>query len=449
MVDWLRHALCRTNIRLLPTGRGAEMKSAAESQGAQVVLAAFDEVGEREIVEVESLRHDCSTCSFLVLVGPAPSEAVYNLAFAAGIDEFVPTPFKAFELLSKIRTGVRVASLEAKRRELELKREQAEKEWAKREKIFRMASNRFEELFHGLPVACFTLDRFGKIQEWNNLSVTLFQIDSFRAFDHTPTEVFGQCTDYWTAEKLEFVLAGGRLIEEQWTYSPPSGKPLYLISNVLPLKGPSGNAVGSIVATVDVTDRTLAEKRIAEQNSELEALNNKLERLALTDGLTGLFNHRRFQELLEITLETSDKPVSLILIDVDHFKVFNDTYGHQEGDQVLRTVAQLIDSVTPEDGAAARYGGEEFAVILGRANKRRALRVAEQIRAKIQEHPWQRRPVTVSIGVCTTGRVPISGGELVSGADQALYASKHAGRNRVTHFRDLLAPEISVPRAAA
>ncbi|MFQ3668092.1 MAG: diguanylate cyclase [Fimbriimonadaceae bacterium] len=448
MVGWLRHALSRKDVHLSSTSDGVDLKSAVASQGAQVVAALFDEVGEPELAEVASLRHDYPTCCFLAVLGEPRSSAVHDLAYATGIDEFVPAPFHPFEVLAKIRTGVRVAGLEASLRDLERQHERAREDWEKREKVFRTASNRFEELFHGLPVACFTLDQFGKIQEWNALSVALFQIDSFLAFDHSPSEIFGQGTDFWTDERLEFVLAGGRLIEEQWTFTPRSGETQYLVSNVLPLTGPSGSTVGSIVATVDVTDRTLAEQRIAEQKRELEALNNRLERLALTDGLTGLFNHRRFQELLEITLETSDKQVSLILIDVDHFKMFNDTYGHQEGDQVLRTVARLIESATPENGAAARYGGEEFAVILDGAGKQKAMRVAEQIRAKIQGYGWQRRPVTVSVGVSTTGRVPISSSELVSGADQALYASKHAGRNRVTHFRDLLAPETP-SRAAA
>lgn len=439
LTDWLRQALAQTGTRVASLEPGQSLASAAPS--ADVVVAVFEEVGEAEIAQAESVGHGDGGGPFVIVVGAPATADIHALAFAAGIDEYLPTPFEPFELLSKIRVGGRLVLAEAQLRDQKHELDRAVEAQKRLNSSLLASSKRFEELFQGLPVACFTLDREGIVQEWNRLSDALFQVYGFQAFGRSVTELFGGGTDFWSPEKIDFVLSGGRLIEEEWTYAPESGDTRYLVSNVLPLTGPSGTIVGAIVATVDVTDRALAERRIAEQNAELEALNNKLERLALTDGLTGLYNHRRFQELLEITMETSDKQVSLILIDVDHFKMFNDTYGHQEGDNVLRTVAQLISAATPDDGAPARYGGEEFAVILSRAGKGRAMRVAEQIRTAIERHPWARRKVTVSIGVSTAGKVPVTSSELVSGADQALYASKHAGRNRVTHFRDLLAPD--------
>ncbi|MFQ3588125.1 MAG: hypothetical protein SNJ76_10760, partial [Fimbriimonadaceae bacterium] len=105
MVGWLRHALSRKDVHLSSTSDGVDLKSAVASQGAQVVAALFDEVGEPELAEVASLRHDYPTCCFLAVLGEPRSSAVHDLAYATGIDEFVPAPFHPFEVLAKGRLG--------------------------------------------------------------------------------------------------------------------------------------------------------------------------------------------------------------------------------------------------------------------------------------------------------------------------------------------------------
>lgn len=161
--------------------------------------------------------------------------------------------------------------------------------------------------------------------------------------------------------------------------------------------------------------------------------------LALVDGLTNLGNRRSFDRDLQRALDdakTSGEPLSLVMIDVDHFKLFNDTHGHVEGDQVLRTVAQaLTDSVRPED-QAYRYGGEEFAVVLRDADVETALAVAERIRQQVERTPVageESQPggrLTISLGLASaTDRAPAA---MITAADGALYRSKRTGRNRVS-----------------
>ncbi len=159
------------------------------------------------------------------------------------------------------------------------------------------------------------------------------------------------------------------------------------------------------------------------------------------DGLTGLYNHRNFQETLANELLKSqrfDHAVSLLLIDVDHFKKVNDLYGHPQGDAVLKEIAQILKKTVRAYDAAARYGGEEFAVILPHADQTQALQVAERIRKTVAGHQFRGKKadqplqITVSIGVASTPLNAKTKAELIDRADQALYLAKSEGRNRTS-----------------
>jgi diguanylate cyclase (GGDEF)-like protein len=175
-------------------------------------------------------------------------------------------------------------------------------------------------------------------------------------------------------------------------------------------------------------------------NEDLEKSNRQLEELARTDGLTGLFNRRHFQQRLDSIMEKSaaeDQPFSLLLFDLDHFKQYNDRWGHTEGDAELRRVAAQVLRAVRSTDEAFRYGGEELAVLLPACPKEQAVRVAEKIRATVAAGPQKqgrfgvRTTTTVSIGVATfpeDGRVARG---LVDTADAALYEAKAAGRDRV------------------
>ncbi|WP_271754476.1 sensor domain-containing diguanylate cyclase [Cohnella sp. JJ-181] len=172
-----------------------------------------------------------------------------------------------------------------------------------------------------------------------------------------------------------------------------------------------------------------------EKQQELLRLNERLETLASTDPLTGLRNRRFFQERLLFETEQygrTQRPFSLLILDIDHFKSINDTYGHPVGDLVLASLADLLRSNSGPDDVAARYGGEEFVLILPGAGRDDAMCAAERYRSGVEAAAWEGLRITISIGVST-----ISPGDtdaaLVNKADHALYASKSGGRNRVTH----------------
>jgi diguanylate cyclase (GGDEF)-like protein len=170
----------------------------------------------------------------------------------------------------------------------------------------------------------------------------------------------------------------------------------------------------------------------------------RLERQATIDGLTGIPNHRHFQDLLDKELarhQRAGKKLSLLLMDIDHFKKFNDTYGHPVGDEVLRVVARALKGAIRAGDHVARYGGEEFVIVLETASAEESRILAERVRASVEAArvPHETGPlqVTISIGSSTWPEDASSKSQLIESADQAMYGSKERGRNRVTLFREM------------
>ena len=183
-------------------------------------------------------------------------------------------------------------------------------------------------------------------------------------------------------------------------------------------------------AILEIQNRDLetAQEQLARQNVEL---NN----LATTDGLTSLTNRRAFMERLEVEWKSAIRyglPLSIALLDVDHFKQFNDTFGHQAGDAVLVEVGRALAECARDTDLPARYGGEEFVVILPHTDSTGAVAIAERIREAVEAIDGLPRTVTASCGVASLSVSMMSPEALIEAADRALYQSKHAGRNRVT-----------------
>ena len=230
------------------------------------------------------------------------------------------------------------------------------------------------------------------------------------------------------------------------------GKPVYFVSQIEDITE-RRQAEDALRLANDFLERKVDERtsELMAMNGELEALNEELQRLTLADGLTGIANRRYFDEYIEKEWRTElrqQKPLSLIMADIDFFKSYNDTYGHQSGDDCLTTVARTIsNSIRRSTDMAARYGGEEFAVVLPYTDLDGAMQVAETIRKQVEDLRIENRQteggyVTISLGVFSmipsAQESPVS---LISMADKALYQAKHAGRNRVmTGSRDMIQP---------
>jgi diguanylate cyclase (GGDEF)-like protein len=183
------------------------------------------------------------------------------------------------------------------------------------------------------------------------------------------------------------------------------------------------------------------EIRVRERTLDLERANQKLQELSLTDGLTGLFNRRHFDESFELQFKRAmrDKtPLAILMIDADHFKRINDTWGHLAGDDCLVAIASVLrQQARRENDLVARFGGEEFAVLLMNTEPQHAMRIAEDIRAGVEEAiidiGSETLSLTISIGLAAV--TPTSDShpsQLLHAADEALYAAKSAGRNRIS-----------------
>ncbi len=177
-----------------------------------------------------------------------------------------------------------------------------------------------------------------------------------------------------------------------------------------------------------------------ETTRELKAARERMKQLSITDDLTETYNYRYFMESLELELRRAERyeyPISLMMLDIDHFKIYNDTHGHMAGDKVLREVASLIKVTVRHTDILARYGGEEFAVILIKTSLDEACQVAERVRKAVEdltidhEDTQPEGQLTVSVGVSTLCSQVSSMKELIKTADDALYEAKRAGRNRV------------------
>lgn len=179
--------------------------------------------------------------------------------------------------------------------------------------------------------------------------------------------------------------------------------------------------------------QSLRQRELEAMQAQLKLLNEELAEQTLTDALTNLKNRRAFDRLLaneHARALRNRSTLGVLMVDVDHFKAYNDQYGHQAGDQALQAVAKAIQSEARVYDHVARYGGEEFAVILPTTLVADARAVAERIRLGVQGLKGLHRPVTVSVGIAMSA-TQSTPAELVNRADQALYQAKQAGRNRV------------------
>lgn len=182
--------------------------------------------------------------------------------------------------------------------------------------------------------------------------------------------------------------------------------------------------------------RVLRERELTEERNRMM---EKLQKLAVTDGLTSLFNSRHFYTLLELEVDRSNRykhPLSMLLIDIDHFKVFNDSFGHLEGDKVLVRFSQLLKACLRTNDSAFRYGGEEFTVLLPETSADEARTVAQRVRSSLEAEvftPPPGRPAGVTISIGVTEYEPLEDmAAFIRRADAAMYLSKQNGRNQVS-----------------
>jgi diguanylate cyclase (GGDEF)-like protein len=197
---------------------------------------------------------------------------------------------------------------------------------------------------------------------------------------------------------------------------------------------------------VDISRRKEEEQDLVQLADRLGKKNERLLELVATDGLTSLKSRQAFMDHLTAQLEVSvrhSRALSVLILDIDYFKDYNDTFGHLAGDEALKKVGVVLSGASRSSDLVARLGGEEFGIILPETDREGAAILSERFREAIEAASWPLSPVTVSVGATTLGvgdadprsREPRLS-EILTEADRALYRSKDLGRNRVTHSED-------------
>ena len=356
-------------------------------------------------------------------------------AFDAGADDYVTKPFDRAELRARLKVGQRILEMQSALADrvcvIAGQNEKLEQEIARRQEAElaqKESEMRYRLLFELSPLAVGV--QAGNVLVFINMAPLKVLCAESRA------DVLGKSV-------LDFVSPEGRESMERLigTIERQGGQEARLIETRL--KRLDGNIVDvEVRAAATFHQGETALQIIIQDITERKRLDMELKLISRQDGLTGLANRRFFDEVLEKESRRAtrgDAPLSLVMIDVDHFKAYNDAHGHQAGDDCLRQVARVLkNSVVRPGDLAARYGGEEFAVILPSTDTVGAARVAEKMRVGVEGlketdvEPQLAERVTISLGVTTVvqNQNP-DPAQIISTADKALYEAKEAGRNQV------------------
>ncbi|WP_263368923.1 sensor domain-containing diguanylate cyclase [Edaphobacter bradus] len=356
-------------------------------------------------------------------------------------DGHVLGTFSVLDLTPRILTADQAQVLEvlsrqaAARLELKMQRGALDQALIEKEKAganLRASEELFRAFMNASPFLSYIKDAAGRLLFYNRAFAHRFGISEYSWLGRSDEQLWQRTIKSVRTHDLE-VMAGGGIVETEEQIRGTDGKISTLRSYKFPCHDSAGNVLLAGVA-VDVTDDVAQKSELERYHQELEDANDQLRRLAVTDELTGLRNRRAFEERLVMEFSMArrrKRDLAVLLMDVDNFKKINDRFGHASGDDVLRRLGNILRTTVRLPDLPARYGGEEFVVLLPESGEESAMGLARRLMQRIAVEEWENEPVTISMGMAAMNESLQNGYQLVELADEALYAAKRAGKNRV------------------
>ena len=225
-------------------------------------------------------------------------------------------------------------------------------------------------------------------------------------------------------ELHDHFINGNSELRGEWEVKDKDGDRKIILADATRIKGPD-EQYKKVTFVIDITRRKKLEEKLKQANEQLQEEAN-------TDGLTGLYNHKEIMRKLDLEIERAARynlDLTIMMLDIDDFKEVNDTYGHQKGDEILKTLAQELEAMTRQEDIVGRYGGEEFLIVFPHTDLDSALEVGERLRQKIAGQKTAEINITISGGLAML--TSSQSEKLIKNADQALYQAKRSGKNQI------------------
>ena len=300
-----------------------------------------------------------------------------------------------------------------------------------------------DRLVNNIDVGIVVLDRDFKVHAWNPFMQNHSGLSAEKVLHKSLFAHFDYISIEWFQNKCEAAFDMQTPVYILWEQTPylfkfTAARPItsaldHMVQNITILPIPNENPMLNQICILvyDVTDYALSKRQLDKANLDLQAISR-------IDGLTNLNNRRYWQECFEREYKLAMRngsAITLMMLDIDHFKRINDNYGHSVGDRVIQMLGLLIKKATRSTDILGRYGGEEFAVVLPNTETKEAAIVAERLRRVVEKstvkYEDQFVQFTISIGISQLKPVYQNAGQWLESADQALYKAKEAGRNRL------------------
>ncbi len=302
------------------------------------------------------------------------------------------------------------------------------------------------DMLTNVDVGLVVLDKSYCIRMWNRFMEDHSAVTESDAKAKNIFTLFPELPENWFKHKMDSVFLLRSRAFSTWeqrqylfkfkNYRPITGTEEFMYQNVtmIPLASADGSVKHICLLVYDVTDAAIGQK-------ELQYLNLELEKTSRTDALTGLFNRGYWEESFQSEFDRCSRYGSdstVLIFDIDHFKNVNDSYGHQAGDEVIRSTAGLVTQLIRKTDVAGRYGGEEFVIFLPSTIAEKGFIFAERLREKVEamkvSYEAETIKFTVSVGICGFDKSLANHEKWIEKADKALYFSKESGRNKSTIF---------------